>query len=241
MKNFYYFFRSAPDKSNFIIFGKLHLIILFVAVLVSVFIFAMKLENRMLELFIGSTLIIQQVILYTWYFTGKYNLLKEGLPLFHCRIAIIFVGIGLVFNKKSLMKIGSYWGIFGSISALLLPGIDPFLFPHITQYSYFIGHLFLLWGSIYLLHVKKIGMSEMDLKNLIVFTTTYHLLMLIVNTILNSNYAYMNAPPFNIGDGLNPLVYSLAVIMTFNIVLFIEYIFINKNTVVNEDCEAQYN
>ena len=200
----------------------------------------MKTENRILELFIGVILITQQVILYTWYSISKYNLLKEGLPLFHCRIAIIFVGIGLIFNRKPLMKIGSYWGIFGSISALLLPGIDPFSFPHITQFSYFIGHLFLLWGSIYLLSVKKIGMSEIDLKNLLLFTTAYHLLMLMVNTILNSNYAYMNAPPFYIGDGLNPLIYSLTVIMIFNIVLCIEYFFINKNAVVNEDCETQY-
>lgn len=240
MKNIYYFFRSATDKNNFIIFGKLHLIILFIALFVSIFIFIMKTKNRILELFIGSTLIIQQLILYTWYFTSKYNLLKEGLPLFHCRIAIIFVGIGLIFNRKPLMKIGSYWGIFGSISALLLPGIDPFSFPHITQFSYFIGHLFLLWGSIYLLRVKKIGMSEIDLKNLLVFTTTYHLLMLMINTILNSNYAYMNSPPFYIGDRLNPLIYSLTVIMIFNIVLCIEYFFINKNAAVNEDYETQY-
>lgn len=240
MKNIYYFFRSTTNKNNFITFGKLHLIILFIALLVSIFIFVMKTENRILELFIGVILITQQVILYTWYFISKYNLLKEGLPLFHCRIAIIFVGIGLIFNRKPLMKIGSYWGIFGSISALLLPGIDPFSFPHITQFSYFIGHLFLLWGSIYLLSVKKIGMSEIDLKNLLLFTTAYHLLMLMVNTILNSNYAYMNAPPFYIGDGLNPLIYSLTVIMIFNIVLCIEYFFINKNAVVNEDCETQY-
>ena len=240
MKNIYYFFRSATDKNNFITFGKLHLLILFIALFVSIFIFIMKTKNRILELFIGSTLIIQQVILYTWYFISKYNLLKEGLPLFHCRIAIIFVGIGLIFNRKPLMKIGSYWGIFGSISALLLPGIDPFSFPHITQFSYFIGHLFLLWGSIYLLRVKKIGMSEIDLKNLLLFTTAYHLLMLMINTILNSNYAYMNAPPFYIGDRLNPLIYSLTVIMIFNIVLCIEYFFINKNAVVNEDCETQY-
>ena len=83
-------------------------------------------------------------------------------------------------------------------------------------------------------------MSKVDLKSLLVFTTTYHLLMLVVNTILNSNYAYMNAPPFYIGDGLNPLIYSLTVIMIFNIVLCIEYIFINKNTVMDEGCETQY-
>lgn len=240
MQSIFYFFRSNTGHNNFITFEALHLFILFTALLVSIFIFRIKRESRKLELFIGSVLILQQVLLYIWYFTSKFNLLKEGLPLYHCRIAIIFIGIGLIFNKKFIMRLGSYWGIFTSILALLFPGLDPFSFPHITQFSYFIGHLFLLWGSVYLLFIKKVCMSKKDFKNAIIFTNVYHLLMLFINKIIGSNYAYMSSSPIDTGIKLSPFIYALSVIMIFNMILIIEYILINKDKKTEEKYEVQY-
>jgi hypothetical integral membrane protein (TIGR02206 family) len=228
MENILNFFTTSTGANNFVTFGSLHLVILFTALVITVFIFIRKTESRKFELFTGSILILQQLFLYSSHFIGKYNTLTEGLPLYHCRIAIIFIGIGLIFNKNTIIRIGSYWGIFGSISALLFPGLDPFAFPHITQFSFFIGHLFLLWGSVYLLSVKKIGMSKLDFKNVVIFTNTYHLLMFIINNIIGSNYGYMSLPPINIGTKLNPLLYASLVIITFNIILVLEYILINK-------------
>lgn len=228
MENISNFFTTNTSANNFVTFGPLHLFILFISLVITVFIFIRKTESRKFELFIGSTLILQQLFLYSWYFIGKYNTLTEGLPLYHCRISIIFIGIGLIFNKNTIIKIGSYWGIFCSISALLFPGLDPFAFPHITQFSYFIGHLFLLWGSVYLLFVKNIGMSKSDLKNVVIFTNSYSLLMLVINNRIGSNYGYMNLPPINIGTELNHLIYASLVIIIFNTVLFVEYILINK-------------
>lgn len=222
------FFTTNTSVNHFLTFGPLHLFILFIALVITVFIFIRKTESRTLELFIGGILILQQLFLYSWYFIGKYHTLTEGLPLYHCRIAIIFIGIGLIFNRNTIIKIGSYWGIFCSISALVFPGLDPFTFPHITQFSYFIGHLFLLWGSVYLLSVKNIGMSKSDLKNVIIFTNSYSLLMFIINNMIGSNYGYMSLPPINIGTELNHLLYASLVIIIFNIVLFLEYILINK-------------
>ncbi len=229
MENIYYFFRNNATKSNFTTFGTWHLLLLFIALIGVLLLFKYKLVNKNLELFIGYILVFQQVILFAWYLISNYNLIKEGLPLYHCRIAIISVGIGLITNKKSLMKIGSYLGIFGSTSALLFPSMDPFIFPHITQFSFFIGHLFLLWGSIYILFIKKIGMTSTDFKSVLIFINTYHILMFILNKIIGSNYAYMSASPIGIGNGLPHLLYALVVITIFNIVLSIEYIIINAN------------
>ncbi|MGL5327639.1 MAG: TIGR02206 family membrane protein, partial [Peptostreptococcaceae bacterium] len=134
----------------------------------------------------------------------------------------------LIFNKHNLMKIGGYWGILGSVLALLMPSPDPFLFPHITLVSFFIGHLLLLWGSIYVLVIKKIGMNKLDLKNILLFTNVYCVAMYIINYIVGSNYGYMSASPIAIGSQLNTWVYALIVIMISNIVISIEYIVLNK-------------
>lgn len=229
MESFKYFFRGNIERNNFIMFGKIHIFILCFMAIVSILILMKKIENRKMELFIGIILILQQIILYSWYFMSEIDLFKEGLPLYHCRIAIICIGLGLIFNKEYIMKIGSYLGIFGSIAALLFPGLDPFIFPHITQFSYFIGHLFLLWGSIYLLFIKNIGMSAVDFKNTVIFINIFHIMMVILNKYLGSNYAYISSSPINIGKSLNQIVYTILVMMIFNLVLFLEYIFINKN------------
>lgn len=234
MENILYFFRATEEYPNFITFGKEHLLLLVIAIVGSLFILTRKKECRRIELILGIGMIVQQTILYCWYFITKYHLLSEGLPLYHCRIAIITMGLGLTFKYKPLQKIGSYWGIFGSISALIFVGLDNFYFPHITQFSYFIGHFLLLWGAIYLLNIKKVGMSKKDYQNTLIFTNIYHIIMFFVNKIVHGNYAYMASSPIPIGDSLSPVAYGLCVMMIFNIILTIEYIYCNRATISEE-------
>lgn len=238
MENFLNFFTNKPSPIEFQTFGPIHLLILFVALYISLHIFKIKGENRQIELLIGSVLLFQQTSLYTWYFTSNYNTIKEGLPLYHCRVAILLLGLGLTLNNNILTKLGSYLGIFGSISALLFPNLDPFRFPHLTQFSFFIGHLFLLWGSIYSLAVKKVGMSKLDLINSLIFINIYHISMYILNSYVHSNYGYMNSVPLDLGIYLPPLLSGLLVMITFSIVLLLEYISINKIHTYREEINS---
>lgn len=238
MDKIYYFFSTSIGKNNFVAFGMIHLFLLIVAFLGSVIIVKSKKESRLFEIFIGSILLVQQLTLYTWYIGGNYHFLKEGLPLFHCRIAIIMLIIGLIFKNDFMTKMGSYWGVFGSTSALIFPGLDPFAFPHITQISYFIGHILLLWGSVYLLFVKNIGMSKIEFKKVLIITNIYHITIFVLNNIIGSNYAYMKSSPIGIGNSLNPFLYGFVVMTIFNMILSIEYIIINR--IENKGLEEYY-
>ena len=140
-----YFFRNTSEYFNFKIFGWQHITILFIGILGIISIIKRIAVNRKFERIVGIVLLSQQTILYTWYLLSGYNLLIEGLPLYHCRIAIILMGIGLLFNKSICRKLGSMWGLIGAIFALIYPsGLDPFVFPNIPQFSFYIGHIFLL-------------------------------------------------------------------------------------------------
>lgn len=228
MDNIGYFFRGVPDSVSFIQFGLEHILVLLLSILISYIIIKINKENRRLEVFIGTVLLIQQATLYAWYIYNNYNILKQGLPLYHCRIAILFLSIGLILNKEKLVKIGGYWGILGGIFALAVPGPDPFVFPHITIASYFIGHLFLLWGSIYVLSVKKIGMSKNDFKTLLKFTNIYCISMYVFNYIVGSNYGYMNTSPIAFGRELNQLTYGIIILLLSNLVISAIYIILNN-------------
>ena len=134
------------------------------------------------------------------------------------------------------MKFGAYWGIVGATIALLIPvDVDPFLFPHITLVSFFVGHMFLLWGSIYVLYVKKVEITKIDLKKILSFTNIYCIFIYMFNYIANSNYGFMNSSPIPIGNNLNHIVYGSIVILISNIVINIIYVVLNITTKEKEE------
>ena len=85
-----YLFRNTAEYSDFNIFGLAHITILFIGILGIVFILKRMNVSRKFERILGIVLLAQQIILYTWYLRSGYKLLTEGLPLYHCRIAIIY-------------------------------------------------------------------------------------------------------------------------------------------------------
>lgn len=235
MDFFKYFFRNTSEYSNFKIFGSGHISILLVAILGVVSMIKRIGISRKFEKIVGIVLLSQQAILYTWYLLSGYKLLTEGLPLYHCRIAILLTGIGLLFNKSICKKLGSIWGLIGAVFALVYPsGLDPFIFPHITQFSFFIGHLFLLWGSVYCIFVECIKLNKKDLKTTIYFTNIYHISVFILNHMIGANYGFMRISPIGIGNNLHPVVYGLIVTALFNILIIFMNSLMNRQQKSNE-------
>ena len=237
-----YFFRNTSEYFNFKIFGWQHITILFIGILGIISIIKRIAVNRKFERIVGIVLLSQQTILYTWYLLSGYNLLIEGLPLYHCRIAIILMGIGLLFNKSICRKLGSMWGLIGAIFALIYPsGLDPFVFPHVTQFSFFIGHLFLLWGSVYCIFIECVKFDKKDFKIAIYFTNIYHISMFILNHIIGANYGFMRVSPIGIGNNLPPIVYGLIVIGIFNLLMIFMSVLINRQEKSKEMVELNLN
>lgn len=224
MNNFLYFFRGKSEIRKFIWPSDIHLLIIGIVIVGMFLILNMKKENRKVELFFSITLILQQVTLYFWYIYSQYKPLTEGLPLFHCRVAILFCAFGLLLKKELLLKIGTYWGILTSTIALIIIGSDPFSFPHITQFSYVIGHIFLFWISLYTIYIKKLSMDLNDFFKTIKFTNCFYLIVGVININLNSNYAYVFASPIGLEKVLPALIHMIFIIIITNFVILFEYL-----------------
>ena len=234
-----YFFRKTSKYCNFKMFGWQHIAILFIGTLGIISMIKRIAVNRKFEKIIGIVLLSQQIILYTWYLLSKYHVLTEGLPLYHCRVAIILMGIGLLFNKRICRKLGSMWGLIGAVFALIYPsGLDPFVFPHITQFSFFIGHLFLLWGAVYCIFIECIKIDKKDFKTVIYFTNIYHIVVFILNHMIGSNYGFMRVSPIGIGNNLHPVVYCIVVMVIFNLLMILMNAFINRQKKSSEIVEC---
>ncbi|MDR7856533.1 TIGR02206 family membrane protein [Tissierella sp.] len=229
-----YFFRGNPDGYVFPIWSLKHLALIFIAFIGVEFIikYKGKLRNSQLGKYFKIAMIIalslQQIVLYLWYSFSGYFTIKESLPLYNCRIAIIFTILALITDKKIFKNVGCYWGVAGAILALVMPtDLDPFSFPHYTNISFFLGHIALLWSTLYILVVDEYRINKISLKSILYFTNIYHLLIYTFNIFAKSNYCYLIEPPFAkafFASNMSPRFYSLTTFLAFNIFMILVYV-----------------
>lgn len=179
-----------------------------------------------------SVVLIQQVLLYTWYILSGYFSVKHSLPLYNCRIAMISLVLGVYTDNPKLKRLGIYWGIPGSIIALAYPVLDPFGIDHFTFYSFFLGHIGLLLGSISLLILEdhRNYYNLESLKTVISFSSMYHIFIILFNSKVDANYCYMTESPVNMSilTNLNNHIYNLFALFIFDAIIIISYILLKK-------------
>lgn len=220
-----HFFRSEPEGVYFVNYSSVHFIIIFIAIVGIYFLYRYKdhlqmgEKKKLIKSIIGTVLLLQQGILYLWYIFTGYSSIKESLPLYNCRVAIICTALALLTDRKFFKNIAVYWGVYGSILALAYVEGDPFAFPHYTGLSFFLGHIFLLWGTFFILLVDGYKLNKVNLKATIRFTTIYHLALLAFNLLIKANYDYLISPPFfqALAQDLPQIIYSFIAILAFDI------------------------
>lgn len=230
---FKHFFRGTPDGYVFPIWSLTHFVMLAIAFIGVEFIILNKeklkdsQKGKIFKYLMIIVLALQQIILYLWYGFSGYFTIHESLPLYNCRIAIIFTIIALITDKKLFRNVSCYWGVAGAILALMMPtDLDPFSFPHYTNICFFLGHIGLLWATIYILIVDGYRIDKKSLKSIIYFTNTYHLLIYIFNIVTNSNYCYLNKAPIArtfFENNMSPMIYSLTAFFAFNVFMILVY------------------
>ncbi|WP_124057965.1 TIGR02206 family membrane protein [Vaginisenegalia massiliensis] len=202
-----YFFRSQIDPGVKLTAPWQQLVIL--GLIIS-FLLAYHFRKKPVALKIGLCLSAwQQVSILLWYFSTGYHLWQEGLPLYHCRIAMWALIITQLGFKKENQTYFAILGFVGSIVAMLTPAIDPFAFPHITNFSFVFGHYFLFFNSSWLL----LRARPLAAKQIIKLTLLINSFILAMDYALGANYAFMLKLP----EALSSLPFtglSCAVLMT---------------------------
>ena len=160
--------------------------------------------------------ILQLLALYSWY-VGFEIPFSNSLPFDHCRLAMFAV----VFlpDKWKSKQYFALLGASGAVFALVYPVFDPYDFPHITSFSFLIGHYALLVNSlVYLMnHYDK---SLLKKYMIVAYTFILNLFLVGVNQVTGGNYGLLNKTPF-IPDAPLWLKYLLvSVILSLALVLF---------------------
>ena len=173
-------------------------------------------KNPKFVLLFKGIQILQLLALYSWY-VGFGIPFSNSLPFYHCRLAMFAV----VFlpDKWRSKQYFALLGASGAVFALVYPVFDPYDFPHITSFSFLIGHYALLVNSlVYLMnHYDKTLLKKYMI---VAYTFILNLFLVGVNQVTGGNYGLLNKTPF-IPDAPLWLKYLLvSVILSLALVLF---------------------
>jgi len=164
--------------------------------------------------------ILQLLALYSWY-VGFEIPFSNSLPFYHCRLAMFAV----VFlpDKWPSKQYFALLGASGAVFALGYPVFDPYDFPHITSFSFLIGHYALLVNSlIYLMnHYDK---SLLKKYMIVAYTFGLNLFLVGVNQVTGGNYGLLKSPPF-IPDAPLWIKYLLVSVILFFALVFFFFFF----------------
>lgn len=224
-------FLYNPGINEFRIYGELHLLCL---LMVAVVLFLMvrhkeKIKTdlaRKFEITLGIILVTPRLLMYVWYLQNETSL-QELLPLYLCRIVIICTAITLFTGSSKLHFIMYYWGLFGSVLALLFPDTSGYDCPHIMFISFFVGHGALAISVFYIIIIKGFIADKESLMHITICTIAYIAIACIVNKLVGGNYNYLEMNPVSFPLPINfvrSIFYKLSILGVFLLLVYIEYL-----------------
>lgn len=235
MNGLRYFFRGGWEDYSFKIFSPLHFVLLAIGILGIVLIVKYQKAlrgdpRRWLKKTLLTVLLLEVALLYGWYILAGAFTLGDGLPLYICRTAIIAIILGLTTKSPSIRSLAVYWGTLGGTLALLLPVLYPMHFPHITNFTYFVGHTIMIWSVTYIQAVEGFQLSGRGLLTSLAFTNIFNLGVFWLNPRINGNYSYFETAPVqqSFFETLSRPVYVLIVFLTYNLLIVLIHVLLTQ-------------
>lgn len=188
--------------SSFQLFSTAHLITIFLTVFFAVVlpVFVRKMDKKRLTMTIAWVLagimVVNEVV---WYIWGLYNLdvttfLKYFLPFHVCGAGMYLASFALVSRNKIAYEIAFYWGLAGTVQAVLTPSIRE-AFPSYDFVRFFLKHSGFVVGIIYATWGMKMRPRFRSIFITVGVTLVLLMVTAIVNVLLDANYMFLCRPP----------------------------------------------
>jgi len=185
---------------SFILFNLFHLAALgsILLVILLIVLSRKKFSQKNKENFrdtVAAILIINEISWHLWaYFYFDWTLQKM-LPLHICSILVWLSAWMLIRNSYKIYEFAYFLGIGGALQALITPDAGIYGFPHFRFFQTFISHGFIIIAAIYMTLIEKMRPTWKSLLSVFVITNIYMVVVYGINTLIGSNYLYLNHKP----------------------------------------------
>lgn len=195
-----YFFRHSEDLRTNI---KMPLVWGFLLIYL-ILIYKLIYKRKILAIQLVSLSLIE-LALFLRYYEGKVLFIREGLPLYHCRIAAFMMAISYFRKDYKLSNYFAWLGIIGTLTAYSFPDPSKYLWPHITNLTYVLGHILSIGSALMILTNER---RELDFKLICKITLSMNLMIYLLNKTVSANYGYLNHLPDSFSISLpSPVLY----------------------------------
>lgn len=177
-----------------------HILPILCFVLIAIYIIATakrkwKPKTQWFVLHIMACLISLTVIVFHLYkmSLGNYSVTTD-LPLYLCSLLGLLIPVFTYYRKYWMYEILLFWIIGGTLQAVLTPDI-PLGFPSFDYCRYWMVHLGLLTVIFYATLVFNFRPKLKSVFKSFFALQVYVLIMVVINSLLNANYFYLNEKP----------------------------------------------
>lgn len=208
-----YFFRTEPDAGFAF---NMHLVRLGL-ILFLILIYKMRKKAWLLkDLLVAS--VILQTTLFLWYTQDHSLLIHEGLPLYHCRIAGIFLPIFYFMKKEKMMAYFADLALIGTLVAFAVPDPSAYSWPHITNMTYITNHYVLMACGmlVTLKYPTRIGF-----KTIACLSFAMNIVIFILDLILGANYGYLTSVPIEFFAEVPSFLVFLIMTVLISLVIYL--------------------
>lgn len=156
---------------------------------------APKLFGRHIKTMLTILFVVQQFLLYSWYYMNNQFDFHDALPLYPCRLSALLCLFSLAYFNEMVFDVVFYMGLSGASIALIFPDTSHLGFPNAMFIQFFLGHIGIIISIIYLSLEKGYRPSKKGLKRALGVSVLFLLAMALFNQIFHCNYAYMASKP----------------------------------------------
>lgn len=208
-----YFFRIEPDAGFSF---NMHLVRLGL-ILFLFLIYTMRKKTWLLKSLLVASVILQGA-LYLWYTQDHDLLVREGLPLYHCRIAGICLPLSFFMKKEKMMAYFADLALIGTLVAFAVPDPSAYSWPHVTNLTYIANHYVLMACGLLvtLKNPRRIGF-----KTIACLSFAMNLIIFILDLMLGANYGYLTSVPIEIFAKVPSFLVFLIMTMLISFIIYI--------------------
>jgi hypothetical integral membrane protein (TIGR02206 family) len=120
--------------------------------------------------------------------------IQSSLPLQICGFVWVIVAWALLTRRPTPTALTYYWGLTLTLQALLQPTLQQ-PFPDPRFFVFWLKHVTIVWGAVYLTLTLRHGPDWRGYRRTVVWTFVWLFAVLGLNSVLGSNYGYVNRKP----------------------------------------------
>lgn len=139
--------------------------------------------------------LLQQVLLYSWYYASHQFDFVDALPLYPCRLLQLFNIVLLLKDSEKLYEILYLLGIPSAIMALIIADTGGNGLPSAMFIQFFLGHTLMILIPVYIGKKRQYVIHHQSMGLIAKIMGIYFVVVSLVNQTLNSNYGYLQRPP----------------------------------------------